>query len=33
VQQLGRQLHVTYTAQRQAIGHQVYDIEDGEGAP
>ena len=31
VQQLGRQLHVTYTAQRKAIGHQVYDIEDGAG--
>ena len=24
--QIGRQLHVTFTAQRAAIGHQVYDI-------
>lgn len=33
VQQLGRQLHVTYTAQRKAIGHQVYDIVDAEARP
>jgi len=33
VQQLGAQLHVTYTAQRKAIGHQVYDIDYPEAAP
>jgi predicted neuraminidase len=26
VQRIGRKLHVTYTAQRRAIAHQVYDI-------
>lgn len=26
VQQIGRELHVTYTSQRQAIAHHVYDI-------
>jgi len=33
VQQLGSQLHVTWTAQRRAIGHQVYDIAYAEGSP
>jgi len=33
VQQLGSQLHVTWTAQRKAIGHQVYDIAYAEGSP
>jgi len=26
VQQIGRELHVTYTSQRQAIAHHIYDI-------
>jgi predicted neuraminidase len=30
VQQLGRQLHVTFTSQRKAIAHHVYDIDYAE---
>jgi predicted neuraminidase len=33
VQQVGNQLHVTYTFQRKAIAHRVYDIEPGEVSP
>jgi predicted neuraminidase len=31
--QIGRQLHVTYTQQRRAIAHHVYDIQYLESAP
>lgn len=33
VQQIGTRLHVTYTDQRRAIGHSVYDILPEAGAP
>jgi predicted neuraminidase len=33
VQQVGNQLHVTYTLQRKAIAHHVYDIEPAEVRP
>jgi hypothetical protein len=33
MQQIGRQLHITYTSQRRAIAHSVFDIQPAPGSP